>query len=269
MNDMIANRSSRLESTMLCVATPRNGSHDRRISGPHRRICGLSMAGLMGLLPLLLSTCASTSDYYVDEERASVLLVRGYLESGALHRWQTCDDGMTGFIDCATGLPSEATFVVEEAILGAPRRKRLRLHFRYAAHWPELALRQQYVAVILSDGSVDELEGVATVAPTVDGRWAIPVRVYDPSGDVLPCTKSEVRPTPLQFASPRPAESLAELQFDERDVSRFRERLIDFKKDDLFSIEADHIYATGGIPLDKLPAAYAGKSATKVAGECP
>lgn len=139
---------------------------------------------------------------------------------------------------------------------------RLRIYFSYAAYWPEeVVLGRQYVAVILSDGSVHELEGVESVVPTADGKWAIPISTDDklPS---FPCSNHEVEPEQLQFLEPQPREALADLGYEEYRIEQLTE-------DDSFVVKDQYLYANKGLSLKHVPAAYGGKSAAKVAGECP
>ena len=52
---------------------------------------GLSRPAPCWLLCCLLAGCAARLESYVEKTRASVLVVRGYLESGELHRWKVLD----------------------------------------------------------------------------------------------------------------------------------------------------------------------------------
>ena len=215
------------------------------------------------VLCCLLAGCAASSERYVDSSRASVLVVRGYLESGTLHRSSGCRGADPGLeVQCAPPPPSIATFVVEESIVGAPARKRLRVRFGYSPHWPEVMLGKthQYLAAIVSDGSVHELEGVAPVARTTDGGWAIPIAMERES-HLFPCSMHDVEPEPMRFQDPRPREPLGIYAGDQEIID-------DLNEDDLYTVENGYVYADKGVPLEHVAAAYEGKSPDTVSGEC-
>lgn len=215
------------------------------------------ITAVLGLLCCLLAGCASP-ERYVDESRAWVRVVRGYIEAGTLHRWELCE---LEFAVCGAGLPSDVTFVVEEALVGAGKR-RPRAYFSYTLVWPELKLgrESQYLAVILSDGRTNELRGVVPVARTTDGKWAVPITV-DEDSDLLPCSKEDPPPARLQFEPSGARESLVELEYDERDVWRLKE-------DDSYTVKDGYVYANKGVSLDRVAAVYAGKSVASVAKAC-
>jgi hypothetical protein len=215
------------------------------------------------VLCCLLAGCAASSERYVDSSRASVLVVRGYLESGKLHRSSGCKGADPGLeVQCAPPPPSIATFVVEENIVGAPARKRLRVSFGYSPHWPEVMLGKthQYLAAIVSDGSAHELEGVARVARTTEGGWAIPIGM-ERETHLFPCSMHDVEPEPLRFQEPRPNEPLGDMANDPELVDEFNEG-------DAYTVEKGYQYADKGVSLAHVPAAYEGKSPDTVSGEC-
>jgi hypothetical protein len=211
----------------------------------------------------LLAGCVARPEEYVDKTRASVLVVRGHLESGELHRWKPCEGPpeLLEVINCVPGLHSFATFVIDEPIVGTPTRTRLRAYFGYAENWPELKLghRYQYLAALTIDGTSSELQGVAPLARTTEGAWAIPIAL-ERSSYVFPCSMYNIEPELLHFREPRPREPLGEMGEDPEFVAEL--------KGDGYTVEKGYAYATKGVPLEHVPAAYAGKSATTVWGEC-
>src|SRR5689334_471154 len=124
---------------------------------------------------VLLAGCAHPW-VYVDESRASVLIVRGYIGSGELQRSPGCDEMLLEAV-CGSPPRSDITFVVEQTLVGAPARKRLPVQFAYTQGRPELVKGReaQYLAVLTTDGKVSELHGVAPLVRTIDGKWAVPV----------------------------------------------------------------------------------------------
>lgn len=116
------------------------------------------------------------------------------------------------------------------------------------------------LAALTSDGSSNELKGVAPVARTTEGAWAIPITLGRDS-DAFPCSIYEVEPEPLRFREPRPGQSLG----DRSDDSELLDAL---KEDDSFTVQKGYAYANKGVPLEHVPAAYDGKSAATVSGEC-
>lgn len=182
----------------------------------------------------LLAGCAHRPWLYVDDSRASVLIVRGYIGSGALHR-SSCYEPVAEAI-CGTGLRSDVTFVIEQTLVGDSAGKRVPVQFQYTDSWPELARGRgaQYLAVILTDGEVSELHGVASVARTIDGRWAIPIATEDDE-PTFPCSRAEIPPARLQFQPRGPRASFA---------------------------------ANEGLLLDHAVAVYGGKTAAEVEGAC-
>jgi hypothetical protein len=227
------------------------------------------VAGVLRLLCCLLAGCATSSVPYVDKSSASVLVLRGYFESGKLHRWAAGCSGpaeLMEVINCAPGPQSVATFVVEQTLVGATAPKRLRVHFGYAEGWPELKLgqRHQYLAAVLSDGQVNELGGAARVARTIDGRWAIPITFAEDSY-LFPCSTYDVEPALLRFQEPRPREAIADLVFTQYEVV---DLIDDLKGNDSYSLEGSYVYANKGVLLEYVAAAYGSKPATKFAGEC-
>jgi hypothetical protein len=228
------------------------------------RCYGVLHAGVLALLCCWLAGCVGSPERDVDESRASVLVARGYIESGKLHRWPLCDGPpeLMEVINCAPGRLSIVTFVIEEALVGSSASKRLRVNLAYTQSWPELARgrRHQYLAIIITDGSSHELEGAASLARTTEGRWAIPITL-DQDSNLLPCTVYEVEPQPLQFLSPRPKESLAGLEYDQEDID-------DLQSDGSYTVAGGDVYANKGVLLEHAPAAYAGDSAATVTGAC-
>jgi hypothetical protein len=229
---------------------------------------GLSRSAPWWLLCCLLAGCAARPELsvpHVDETRAAVLIVRGYLESAKLHRWKDCQGPpeLLEVINCATPWPlSVATFVIDEPIVGTPTRSRLRVHFAYSYLWPELKVghRYQYLAALISDGSSNELKGVAPVARTTEGAWALPITL-ERGPDAFPCSIYKVEPEPLRFREPRPRQSLGDRSDDQELVDALKE-------DDSFTVERGYAYANKGVPLKHVPAAYDGTSAATVSGEC-
>lgn len=217
------------------------------------------ITAVLGLLCCLLAGCASPR-YDIDESRASVLIVRGYIEGGSLNRWGPCYELEVGV--CGSGLPSDVTFVVEDALVGAAARKHLRAHLHYTQSWPDLELGRgaQYLAVILSDGGSNRIYGVVSVVRTADGKWAVPVP-YEGDEPKFPCSRADISPTRLQFEPPGPRQSFAELEYDWRDAENLQE-------DDSFTVKDGYVYANTGLSLDHASALYAGKSAEAVAGAC-
>jgi hypothetical protein len=216
------------------------------------------------LLCCLLAGCAARPESYVEKTRASVLVVRGYLESGELHRWKECQGPpeLLEVINCVPGPRSVATFVIDEPILGTPTRSRLRVQFGYAGYWPELKLghRYQYLAALISDGASNELEGVAPVARTTEGAWAIPITMERRSY-VFPCSMYDFEPELLRFREPRPREPLG-------DMGEEPELVHELEEDGSYTVDKGYVYADKGVPLKHVPAAYDGKSAATVSGEC-
>jgi len=205
----------------------------------------------------------------VDESRASVFVVRGYIEAGRIHRWHEIKGPpeLLEVINPAPGPLSVATFVVEVPLVGAPAKKRLRVRFDYPPNWPELKLGQpyQYLAAIISDGASYELEGVAPVARTIENGWAIPVTLDARLSHLLPlhlfpCSMYDVKPERLRFQEPRPRERLPE--------GMEAEATVDEWEDEGFTLEKGYAYANEGVRLEHVLAAYDGKSAATVSGEC-
>src|SRR5688572_2552549 len=112
---------------------------DARANAPLTALLGAAFVSCSSLIG-----CATTSEAYVDKDRASVFVVRGYLESGQLQRSARCEGSSEGLeVQCAPGPRNDATFVVEDRFVGTPARK-LRAYFHYLRGWPELLPGQQH-----------------------------------------------------------------------------------------------------------------------------
>lgn len=220
----------------------------------------LKVAVVSALLCCLLAGCAHHPWLYVDDSRASVLIVRGYIASGVLNRSECYEVSEEAV--CGIGLPSDVTFVVEQSLVGTPARKRLPVQVHYTGGWPELVKgpRAQYVAVILTDGEVSELHGVESVVRTVDGKWAIPIKMQDDAPQ-FPCSREDIPPERLRFQPPGPRESFDDVGFDESDAESL-------KDDDGYTVKDGYVYANKGVLLDHATTVYAGKPAAAVEGAC-
>jgi hypothetical protein len=234
---------------------------------------GLPRSALWGFLCSLLAACVANPKHQdVDKTRASVLVARGHFETGTFHRWTDCTEGfdpeVRGVIDCAPPLESAATFVVDEALVGnAHAKTRLQVYFEYAQGWPELKLghRYEYLAALITDGSSTEVTGVSPVSRTIEGNWAIPItmarEMMNRGSYPFPCSIVKVDPEPLQFRDPRPREPLGEWAHDQEVIDELQE-------DGSYSVEHYYAVARKGVLLKHVSAAYAGKSAAIVSGEC-
>jgi hypothetical protein len=172
-------------------------------------------------------------------------------------------DEFIGVVDCLPGPPySVLTFVVEKTLIGTAPAPRMRVQFIYSDYWPDLEFGRshQYLVALTIDGSSHVLRGLAQVARTTDRGWAIPVTLEE-DRYLFPCSMYGPEPESLTFRRPRPSESLAKADHDEDMIN-------DLKKDGTHTIENGYAYPSKGVLLEHLQAAYAGKSASQIAGEC-
>jgi hypothetical protein len=224
---------------------------------------GFATARWLVLQAALLAGCAAPP-VRVDEETAALVVARGYIESGDLYRWLSCDGPIEVLevVNCTAGRMSSASFRVEESFVGAPPRARLRASFGYAPHWPEVKLGPgaEYVAVFLTDGTHYQIVGVAAVSETEDGSWAIPA-TFDDQTVEFPCSTVDREPEPLTFRSPGPRELIASLESSTQEIEQLEE-------EGSFTAEDGYLYPSVGLSLKHTAEVYAGKSGDLVAGEC-
>jgi hypothetical protein len=227
------------------------------------RPIGIPSTNLSALVLACALSAGCASDPRVDEETADLVVVRGFIESGELYRWPSCP-GPQDFLEvvnCVPGSRSTVRFLVEEPIVGAVRRKHLPITFGYAPHWPEVNVgaSSRYLALVLTDGRRYEMHGVAAVLETEAGGWAIPA-TFDEIIE-FPCSTVDQELERLSFRSPRPRELVSSLRMNAREIDEVDD-------EGLFALEDGYLYAHAGVPVERARSAYAGKSASQVAGEC-